>query len=113
MFRGEVISLYLKGDKQFNLQEVDFNVYIYPDGDIRPDFLKKTKADCKVQDDGSFLLTIDATTTSSMPLTSYTIEINDASNNVVYKQQNAFSLEPSATAMDILNSIDNGSESEQ
>lgn len=113
MFRGEVISLYLKGDEQFNLQDVDFNIYIYPDGDINPEFLKRTKDDCVLQEDGSYLLTVDSAITSSLPLTSYTIEINDASNNVIYKQQNAFFFEPSATAMDILNNIEDGSEIEQ
>lgn len=102
MFRGEAISLSLYGDEQYDLRDIDFSVYIYKDGCPSTD-IKKTKSECTLQEDGSYLCRFDASQSAALPLCSYTIEVHDGTNDVIFIQKHAFSLEQSASAIDINN----------
>lgn len=103
MFRGEPLTLRIKGDEQYDLREIDFSVFFYRDGCPATE-LKKTKSDCVAQEDGSYVCILEPALTASLPLCQYTIEIHDSTNHAIYVQEHAFFLEECASAIDIRDS---------
>ena len=102
MFRGEKLEIFLSGDTTYDLSQIEFSVYLYPDGEMNTDRAYQ-KSDCILQEDGSYLLSLGPDITKTWPYTSYTVEIHDSSNDVVFMQQHIFAIEPSATGLAIEN----------
>lgn len=97
MYQGESLVLNIKGGGDFALTNIDFVVYIYPDGCIRND-VSKDKSECEQAEDGSYLCTFEPAITALFPPVNHTIEIHDKTHNVIFVKKHAFGVEISASA---------------
>lgn len=103
MKQGEELTLRIEGAEGFDLDAIDFAVYVYCSGfpDIRH---KKAKTDCTREvEDGvvTYLCTYSPEETAAFAPGMYSLEIRDITNGCVYVKDRRFVVNHSATAIDI------------
>ena len=96
MYQGESLVLRIKGVGDYDLDNMDFAVFVYPDGCICNDY-KKEKSECERAEDGSYLCGFVPKITAAFPPVSHTLEIHDKTHNVVFVKKHAFNVELCAT----------------
>ena len=102
MRQGEELILRLDGCRDYDLREVEFDVFVYPCCSPTAEF-KKTKDDCEPSEDEAdvFYCVYTAEETAKFPAGVYALEIRDVTNGRIYVTQRRFVVEESATAIDI------------
>ena len=99
MYRGENIDITIKGDSEFNLDNMDFTVLIYPDRHTNEATAIEKSAMTKLNDN-QYAGTIGYEQTKGMPLGLYTIEvlvIESGTSRSIYAKPGAFPLYDSAS----------------
>ena len=98
-YRGENIDITIKGDSEYNLDELDFKVLVYPDrhpeGKIIIDKSSVTKIDTNYYE-----LSIGFEKTKEMALGQYTIElllVESGTSRSIFAKQGAFPIYESAS----------------
>lgn len=97
--RGENIDITIKGDSEFNLDELDFKVLVYPDRHTEEITTIEKSAMTKLSDN-QYFGTIRFEQTKAMPLGLYTIEvlvIESGTSRSIYAKPGAFPLYDSAS----------------
>lgn len=94
--QGENIDILLKGDSDINLDDIDFKVTVYVSPNIT-NLVTISKSSCVKKDTNTYLCTIPYTTTKTMEIGVYTIEILDSTNHTIFQKINAFTLNLSAS----------------
>ena len=94
--QGENINITLSGDSSINLDTIDFKVTAYISPNIES-LVTITKAQCTPQANNKYLCVIPYTSTKTMAIGSYTIEVLDNTNKSIYIKNNAFILNLSAS----------------
>lgn len=98
-YRGENIDITIKGDSEYNLDELDFKVLVYPDR--HPDertVIEKSQA--KKLDSNYYCLSIEFEATKDMALGLYTIEVlivESGTSRSIFAKQGAFPVYDSAS----------------
>ena len=88
-YRGENIDITIKGDSEYNLDELDFKLLVYPDR--HPDEKKVVeKSAMEKLDSNYYSATIGYETTKDLALGLYTIELlvveSETSRSILVKQ---------------------------
>lgn len=99
MYRGEDIDITIKGDSEFNLDELDFKVLVYPDRHTNEVTTIEKSAMTKLSDN-QYYGTIGYEQTKTMPLGLYTIEvlvIESGTSRSIYAKPGAFPMYDSAS----------------
>lgn len=97
--RGENIDITIKGDSEFNLDELDFKVLVYPDRHMNEVTTIEKSAMTKLSDN-QYFGTIGYEHTKAMPLGLYTIEvlvIESGTSRSIYAKPGAFPMYDSAS----------------
>ena len=97
--RGENIDITIKGDSEFNLDELDFKVLVYPDRHTNEATTIEKSAMTKLSDN-QYFGTIRYEQTKAMPLGLYTIEvlvIESGTSRSIYAKPGAFPMYDSAS----------------
>lgn len=105
MYAGEAINILIDSRCGKDIKDIDFSVYIYPDEFINND-CRVDKKDCVEMEDGSYMCTFAPEVTANLAAVSYTVELHDKTNNVVFVGKHAFRIEPCASACDIRSGSD-------
>lgn len=98
-YRGENIDITIKGDSEFNLDELDFKVLVYPDRHTNEATTIDKSAMTKLNDN-QYFGTIRYERTKTMPLGLYTIEvlvIESGTSRSIYAKPGAFPMYDSAS----------------
>lgn len=98
-YRGETISITIKGDEKHNLDSLDFKVLIYPDRHT-DDYTQFNKSDLTKLAANYYSLSIAPSTTADLALGMYTIEIlliEGGNSRSIYAKQGAFPIYDSAS----------------
>lgn len=98
-YRGGNIDITVKGDYEFNLNELDFVVLVYPDR-YYDEVVTLNKSDMENIKSNMYSGTIGYEVTKTMPLGQYTIEvlIKEGNNRrSIYAKQGAFPMYESAS----------------
>lgn len=98
-FKGEDIKFKISGNQDFNLDDFDFAVLIYPDGKYSENIIIKKNDMIKV-DSNEYVATIPHSTSKTMILGSYTIEfvlLSEESTMSIYVKRRAFEVYDSAS----------------
>ncbi len=98
-YKGDDIPIYVLGDDTIDLENKDFNVYIYKNLDYNKD-IKITKSLFTKTDINSYLGYLSTSTISNENLGIYTIEIEaktSSNKNIILQYANAFNLIGSAS----------------
>lgn len=98
-YRGENIDITIKGDSEFNLDELDFKVLVYPDRHTNEATTIEKSAMTKLSDN-HYHGSIGYEQTKGMSLSSYTIEIlviESGTSRSIYAKPGAFSMYDSAS----------------
>jgi hypothetical protein len=96
-YKGEDIPIVITGDNENNLDEVDFKVLFYPhDTPDNPTIL--LKSDMTKEEENMYSGKIPFSTTKTMPIGYYTIEIlTIGEERRIFKKDGAFTLYDSAS----------------
>lgn len=97
--RGENIDITIKGDSEFNLDELDFKVLVYPDRHPA-EVITLNKSDMEKVEANLYFGTIGYEKTKTMPLGLYTIEIlliESGTSRSIYAKPGAFPMYDSAS----------------
>lgn len=97
--RGENIDITIKGDSEFNLDELDFKVLVYPDRHPAEATTINKSAMTKLIDN-QYFGSIGYEETKTMPLGLYTIEvllIESGTSRSIYAKPGAFPMYDSAS----------------
>lgn len=98
MYKGEDWPLDIKGDDEFNLDELDFKVLVYPDRRAEEVTILVKSQMSKVSDN-HYSGKIGFGTTKNMPIGNYTIEvliIEGQTSRRIYSRPGAFPVYDSA-----------------
>lgn len=98
-YRGENIDITIKGDSEFNLDELDFKVLVYPDRHTEEMTTIEKSAMTKLNDN-QYFGSIGYEQTKTMPLGLYTIEvlvIESGTSRSIYVKPGAFPMYDSAS----------------
>ena len=102
MYRGENLKITIKGDAEFNLDDLDFGVFLYPDRNPGKRLFRLPVYKDKMSriGDNIYLLDIDYSETETLHLGLYTIEIvvmEGSSHRSIFVKEGAFPVYDSAT----------------
>lgn len=97
MYRGESLPLRITGVGDYDVRNMDFTLFLYPDGCICGD-LRLNKEDFIPQEDGSYIGIFPGSVTARFDLTSYTLEIYDRTHEVIFVRPSFISVNESATS---------------
>ena len=98
-YKGEDLPLEIKGDAEFNLDELDFKILVYPDRHPENVFLIE-KSEMTKEYDNHYSGKIGYEITKEMPIGSYTIEvlaIEGETSRRIYVKLGAFPMYDSAS----------------
>ena len=98
-YRGENIDITIKGDSEYNLDELDFKLLVYPDR--HPDEKKVVeKSAMEKLDSNYYSATIGYEATKDLALGLYTIEVlivESGTSRSIFAKQGAFPIYESAS----------------
>lgn len=100
MKQGESLILRLGGVADYDLNEIDFEVFVYPCGHPTASH-RKTKGDCVPSEDeyGVYYCTYSPEETAAFDAGVYALEVRDVTNDNIHIYHRQFVVEESASAL--------------
>lgn len=94
-YQGEDIDFILQGKDDYNLDEIDFTVLVYPCCDPSSSFSIK-KSQCTKLSGNNYKATVPASTSKTLQTGPYTIEVFDSTNKKIFQARGRMVLNSSA-----------------